>query len=229
MPIDKDFSFGLDAFLLARFVSPQPFETGYDLGAGSGILSFLLLRWQEKLGRFYAVDIQQKAVCLLQEAVLLSHAQGRIVPVCSDFRALSPLEKANLIVSNPPYYDVSAGKQNKNRAVNIARHTLYGSLYDLLETAGRLLCSGGRFCFCYRPGQLAEIFSWMRDVHLEPKRLQMVAKNAASAPWLCLIEGRKGAKAGLEICPQFLVYDTEGSLTEMTKSVYPLDWEENRA
>ncbi len=227
--IDKEFSFGLDSFLLARFVSPQPFESGYDLGAGSGILSFLLLRWQEKLGRFYAVDLQQRAMCLLKKAVLLSHAQGRVVPVCCDFRGLSPLEKANLIVSNPPYYDISSGKQNNNRAVNIARHTVYGGLYDLLETAGRLLCSGGRLCFCYKPERLAEIFFLMRQVRLEPKRLQMVAKDVSSAPWLCLIEGRKEAKTGLEICPQFLVYDTEGNLTEMTKNVYPLNWEGSRS
>lgn len=227
--IDKEFSFGLDSFLLAHFVSPQPFETGYDLGAGSGILSFLLLRWQEKLGRFYAVDIQKEAICLVQKAVSLSHAQECIVPVCSDFRDLPSLEQANLIVSNPPYYDISSGKQNKNQIVNIARHTVHGGLYDLLETASRLLCNGGRFCFCYKPERLAELFSLMRDVHLEPKRLQMVAKNAVSVPWLCLIEGRREANPGLEICPQFLVYDMEGRLTEMTKNIYPLYWERGRS
>ena len=55
----------------------------------------------------------------------------------------------------------------------------------------------------------------MRENHIEPKRLRMVAKDEKTAPWLFLIEGKKGSKPYMDIEPTLTVMDGEDFTKEM--------------
>ena len=56
----------------------------------------------------------------------------------------------------------------------------------------------------------------------EAQRLRMVAKNAESAPWLCLLEGRRDGKSGLQILPGLFLYTKDGTLcAEMQRLQQP--------
>ena len=48
----------------------------------------------------------------------------------------------------------------------------------------------------------------MRAHRIEPKRVQAVAKDGSSEPWLILVEGKKDAKPSLRLLPT-LVFDRE--------------------
>ena len=57
----------------------------------------------------------------------------------------------------------------------------------------------------------------MKKNDLEPKRLRFVSKNPESAPWLFLIEGKKGSKPYLKVLPQLYIWTENGYTDEMQK------------
>lgn len=58
---------------------------------------------------------------------------------------------------------------------------------------------------CHRPERLVDVMDSMRRFKLEPKRLRFVQDKAGDAPFLFLIEGRKGAKPFLRVAPQLII------------------------
>jgi methyltransferase small len=65
----------------------------------------------------------------------------------------------------------------------------------------------------------------MQQFHIEPKRLQFVSKNPDTAPWLFLLEGRKGGKPFLNVLPQFYIRDGETD-SEAVRNLYRLPEEQ---
>ena len=90
---------------------------------------------------------------------------------------------------------------------------------DICASAKKLLRFGGRLCICQRPERLADAITVMRENALEPKRLQLVCRDKASAPWLFLLMGQKGAKMHLNILPNFILYE-DGHYTAQTHAMY---------
>ena len=60
----------------------------------------------------------------------------------------------------------------------------------------------------------------MKKNDMEPKRLRFVSKNPQSAPWLFLIEGKKGSKPYLKVLPQLYVWTENGYTDEMQKIIH---------
>ena len=54
---------------------------------------------------------------------------------------------------------------------------------------------------CLRPERPCELMCKMSAAGIEPKRLRTVSKRAGCAPWLILVEGKRGGKSGLVIEP----------------------------
>ncbi len=55
----------------------------------------------------------------------------------------------------------------------------------------------------------------MKNNNIEPKRLRFVSKNPESAPWLFLIEGKKGSKPFMKVLPQLYVWNSSGYTGEL--------------
>ena len=95
-------------------------------------------------------------------------------------------------------------RESASSAARLARHEQPGTLDEVVAAASRLLRFGGRFCLCHRPERLADVVAALRRRGLEPKRLRTVQGAAASAPWLLLLEAKKGGKPGLRCEPPWL-------------------------
>ena len=108
----------------------------------------------------------------------------------------------------------------------MARHGLCCSLDDMCTAAAWLLKFGGKFCVCLRPERLCELMCKMSAAGIEPKRLRTVSKRDGFAPWLVLVEGRRGGKPGMTVEPQLNIYDGDG-YSEYMKSLYS-DYERER-
>ena len=67
----------------------------------------------------------------------------------------------------------------------------------------------------------------MRDFGMEPKRLRTVSKRDGSAPWLVLVEGKRGAKPGMTVEPQLNVYSSDSTYSEYMRALYA-DYEKER-
>lgn len=187
--------FGTDAFLLAAFSRYQVRDVACDLGTGCGIIPLVMERHMPPR-QIYGLDIQPEAIRLLEQTVAENRLTN-LTPVLGDLRTLwpdAPLEQCTLVTCNPPYKAQGAGMESAGDAARIARHELLCDISDVCGSAARLLRFGGRLCLCNRPERLCDVLCAMRSAGIEPKRLRFVAKHPDTAPWLFLVEGKKGAK-----------------------------------
>ncbi|MEY8359781.1 methyltransferase [Anaerotruncus colihominis] len=197
---------GTDALLLSEFAAPRTGEWACDLGSGCGTVA---ARWfcDEKPApaRVYAVELQADAVRLMERSVVLGGLPaGRFIPVHADLRALQdvlPAGAFGLVTCNPPYKAAGCGLLSEAPGARTARHEIDCTLEDVCAAACRLLRYGGRLCICQRPERLADAVCAMRAHSLEPKRLRMVQHSASHAPWLFLLEARRGGRPSITIEP----------------------------
>lgn len=213
-----DHRFGTDAFLLADFSKYRHKDKACDLGTGCGIIP-LIMQKQLPPQITYAVDIQQGAIEQLKMGLEKSETVG-IVPVCADLKELwdgAPVGQLDLVTCNPPYKAVDAGFQSVITAQKIARHEIMCNIDDVCGAAEKLLKFGGRLCVCNRPERLSDVISAMKNHNIEPKRLRFVSKNPDEAPWLFLIEGKKGSKPFMVVEPQLYIRSENGFSDELQK------------
>ena len=214
-------TFGTDALLLASFSAPRPGDTVCDFGTGCGVIPFCWLR--EGVRRVHAVELQADACELLRRSVALNGLEDRLTLLHADLRALNgrlPANAFDLIAMNPPYTPLGKGLLSETETDRIARHETSLTPEELLTAAARLLKFGGRFCLCQRPERLTDYLCAMRQAKIEPKRLRFVAQREGKAPWLFLLEGKRGRSPGLTVEPELHLETPDGSPSEEICRIY---------
>lgn len=183
-----------DALALARFSQPRPDEPAADLCAGCGVVA---LAWHDAghRGPCAAVELSAEGAALIERAAAQPGA-AHIRAVCADVRSLRGPQVA-VCAANPPFFRAGARSPDAVRAA--ARHDASCTVGDVCDAARRILRVGGRLCLCMRPDRLADVLCAMRAAGIEPKRLRFAAHSAACAPFLALVEGRRGAGVGLSV------------------------------
>ena len=68
---------------------------------------------------------------------------------------------------------------------------------------------------CNRPERLSDVIFAMKSHNIEPKRLRFVSKSPEDAPWLFLIEGKKGSKSFMKVEPQLYIRSENGFSDEL--------------
>lgn len=227
--VSEAHSFGTDAVLLAHFASPGKRAVCCDLGSGCGIIPLLWCRHEG--GRITAVELQPLGVKQIEAAIELNSLSDRLTAVNADLRDLKgkvPFGCFDLVTMNPPYKASGAGIESSSAPDKIARHETMCSLSEVCAVAAKLLNFGGRFCVCIRPERLCELFCEMHSAGVEPKRLRLVAKCPGKAPWLVLVEGRRGGKSGMTVMPDLFVHGEDGGYSAEMKEIYGDYLPENR-
>ena len=208
--VSPEHTFGTDALLLAAFSRPRVRETAMDLGAGCGILPFLWFR-DGCRGDLYAVDIQKDAIDLMQRSLRENPQIRNIFPLHADLRELPDHfpRPMDMIVMNPPYFPEGSGAPPQIKSAQIARHDGSCTLAQLCESAAKMVKFGGRLAVSIPPHRLCDLFCAMRESRIEPKRARFVCQREHAAPWLVLVEGRRGGKSGLRVENNLLIESEE--------------------
>lgn len=218
--ISREHGFGTDAFLLADFAEHKQKDLACDLGTGCGIIPLIMQRSRPPK-HIFAVDIQPQAIEQLKISLEKNEIEN-ITPVCADLKELwenAPTGQLSLVTCNPPYKAAQAGIESSLDAHKIARHEILCNINDVCCAATKLLKFGGRLCLCNRPERLSDVIFAMKNNGIEPKRLRFVSKNPQTAPWLFLIEGKKGSKPFMKVLPQLYVWNETGH-TEEIDAIY---------
>lgn len=218
--VSPEHTFGTDALLLAAFAFPKQNDAVCDLGAGCGIIPFYWLA--RGLRHVTAVELQPQAAEQMERSARLSGAVGRVTVLQADLRALKgllPQGSFDKVTMNPPYTKAGHGVPSARTADLLARHEQTAALPEICKAAAELLKFGGSFSLCLRPERLAEAVEAMRGAGLEPKRLRFVCKNADSAPWLFLMEGKKGRAPGMAVEKSLFLYGPDGAETEEYRAI----------
>ena len=218
---DELFQPGTDSFLLGAFPKLKRGEKVCDLGAGTGLLGLLLLAREPSL-HITNVEIQRPACDLARRTAALNGLDASVTCVEGDLRDDSLLKAGSFdaVIANPPYFARGSGVQAENSARRTARSEVSCTLEDVCAAASRLLRWGGRLFLCLRPERMAELMELCRRYGLEPKRLRLVQNTARSAPWLLLLECRRGGKTGLAVEAPLIMTNTDGTPTADVDAAY---------
>ena len=218
--VSDSHTFGTDALLLAAFSAPKRKNTVCDFGTGCGIIPFYWLR--EGVERVHAVEIQPLACDQLTRSIEMNSMGERFFLLNSDLRELKGKLDAgifDLVTMNPPYTAEGHGIISEAAADKIARHETSLELTDVFLSASRLLKFGGRMCICLRPERLTEAMMGMREAKIEPKRLRFVSQRDGKAPWLFLLEGKKGRNPGLIVEKELHIENPDGTPSDEMKKI----------
>ncbi len=197
-------TFGTDALLLAAYVSGK-YEYAAEIGSGTGIISMLLLS-RQKADFVTAYEVQEEYADLTKRNAELNSLNERLTSVAIDVRFTTEKEKYDLVFTNPPYMKSTSGIENRIPKKNIARHEIFGSIEDFCKAASSMLKFGALFYAVYRPDRLTDIMTAMRSASIEPKRLTFVYADTACESSMVLIEGKKGARSGVQLTRPLIIY-----------------------
>jgi len=209
------YRFSMDALLLAQFAEPRPQDRIIDLGTGCGVMP-LIIAFRQKTGKITGVEIQPSLADLARRNAALNRLSTRIKILEKDLRNLAGKAwKGNfeLVLSNPPYRKVGAGRVNPRLEKALARHEFKATLQDVLLAAQYLLKEKGRLAMIYPASRAAELIQEMRQIHLEPKRLQFVHSHLKEEARLMMVEGFKEGRAQVRVLPPLILYDSVGNYT----------------
>jgi tRNA1Val (adenine37-N6)-methyltransferase len=215
------YRFSVEAILLGRFARASARDRVLELGAGCGVVAIMmgaLYRPREVV----ALEIQPA----LAEMVARNAAANGLESVhaaCADLRQkkIASVEPASfdLVVANPPYRAMAAGRENPDHGRRVARGESTATLADFVAAARRYTRRGGRVAFVFTARRSAELISAMSLNKLEPKRIRFVHPQIAMPASVILIEAR--ASGGIEVAvePPLILYERPGIYTAEARAL----------
>ncbi|GAA3343441.1 tRNA1(Val) (adenine(37)-N6)-methyltransferase [Lysinibacillus fusiformis] len=216
------FSFSLDAVLLSKFVNiPSHKGSIVDLCSGNGVIP-LFLSARTK-GQITGVELQPRLLDMAERSVRYNQLENQIQMILGDVKEIPKqlgIEKYDVVTCNPPYFLAhEASDKNLSEHHAIARHELYLTLEEAIQSASKLLKQGGKAAFVHRPGRLLDIVTAMRANRLEPKRMQLIYPKEGKEANTLLIEGIKDGKPDLKILPPLYVYNENNEYTAEVREI----------
>jgi len=206
------YRFSLDAILLAHFPNLNGIKEVIDLGTGNGIIPCLLLSRAPALN-VIGIENQPEMVDRARRSTIYNDLCQQIEIMEADIREIEnilPRGKAELVLSNPPFWRKGEGHLNQNAETATARHEINITLTDLVAKSAYLLQLGGRLAIIQRAQRLMEALAVFQSNKLFPRRLRLIHSRADREANLMLLEGCKNRPGPLHILPPLIVYTGPG-------------------
>jgi tRNA1Val (adenine37-N6)-methyltransferase len=169
-----------DSLLLADFVLPlKQDEPVIDLGTGTIV----------------GVDVERNSVEVARRNVEINGLNSRITIIEKDWRELPDLYPKGafpVVVSNPPYFKIGAGRKSPVKQRAIARSEVMGTLEELLKVGAYLAGPAGRICFIYPVTRFLDVMEGLNKAGLRPRRVRFVNTKPGSVAKLFLMEAARG-------------------------------------
>ncbi len=223
----EGYRFSIDPVLLAHFVRLKKDELLLDLGAGCGVLGFILLyRAYKSIKKLTAFELQEGLVNLAKENMLTNSYQDTMEVVRGDLRCSEQYFRAgsfSSVVCNPPFFSPGSGRKSVNKEALIARHQVTCNLREIIRAAHYVLKNRGRFFLVYPAELLSALITGLSRTGFAIKRIQLVY----SYPWkdstarLILLEALKNGRDGMRVeSPLFIYSEKEGEYSEAVQKMY---------
>ncbi|MDR0916094.1 MAG: methyltransferase [Oscillospiraceae bacterium] len=202
--MDTIFPITTDALLLAAFAAQFCKARKLrvlELGCGGGIVAVELAAACPNVS-VVGVEINEDAANSARELVAAQGLSERITILNADLRTLgNTLGVFDVVVANPPYFERGRGRRSNSNTIAAAKSEESATLADFCSAAAKSVRNGGAFISVMRASRLSDLFRELARAGFEPKRMQLVARDANSAPTLALTDARRGGGAGLDVLP----------------------------
>lgn len=135
------FKVGTDALLLGSLADVQTTRNLLEVGAGCGVVS-LMLAQKQPLAQILAIDIQPEAAELSQLNFQLSPFSLRLKAENISIQNLSPTQKFDSLVCNPPFYEstsmLHSSHAHARQQITLDFHDLFLFGKELITPSGNL-------------------------------------------------------------------------------------------
>lgn len=137
------YRFNVDSILLAGFAAAREGPLGHvlDLGAGCGIIGLMLLA-AGRAERLTCVERQPALADCVRRNSAANNLQHVVTVLQQDLRA-EGLPHADVVVFNPPYFQVGRGLASADAGRDAGRREVHGTLDDFLMSAQKALLPHG--------------------------------------------------------------------------------------
>lgn len=214
--------FGVEALLLADFLTLRPKDKVIELGTGTGIV-LLLLALKVPGIRLSGIEIQPELYELAKRNVETNGFSERIEIIQGDLRKIEelfPPGSFSVVLGNPPYIPLEGGRLPSDRMRAIAYTEEGCTLEEFLKASRYLLSTGGRLYLIYRAFRLVELLFHMKRLKIEPKEVRFVHSKINEDAEFVLVKGVRDGSTSVRVSPPLVLYNEDGSYTEELKRVY---------
>jgi tRNA1(Val) A37 N6-methylase TrmN6 len=208
---------GIDAVLLAAAIPAAPGATRVlDCGAGAGTVG-LCVAARVPSAQVTLVERSLTLCALAIENITRNGLSERVRVVPGDVTvaarhtaapALS-VERFDHVAVNPPFHDRARGSPARD-ALKAGSHAMdEGQLELWLRFAARMASAGGTLTLIHKADALKEIFATIAD-RFGGLRVVPVHPRAGEPAIRVVIQGHKGSRAPLTLCPPLILHGDDG-------------------
>lgn len=213
----RGYRVNIDSLLLAAFAAERRVKRLLDLGAGVGAVTLAL---DHLAGVSHAVLVEREPELAELARQNLARAgldaEVRVADISAG-PARGLATSADLVVSNPPFFDSARARASRDAATARAR---FGALAPFLRAAAKALAtSRARAAFCYPARSLPELFGGAERAGLVAKRLRLVHARIDEPARLALIELRRARPGGLVIERPLVEWSAPGERSPELKAL----------
>jgi tRNA1Val (adenine37-N6)-methyltransferase len=216
----RGYRFSLDSILLADFASPAQGRV-VDLGTGSGVVA-LVLAHRSPAAMVIGIEVQASLAERAQRSVLANGLQERVTIVRGDLRKLEGIVEpgsVDLVVANPPYQPLEAGRRNPDAERAIARHEVHATVADVAQSAQRLLRSSGRLAVVYPARRREALQAALDAAGFRVARSREVLPRLGDAAKLLLVEAAFERGGPIAVLPPLVLHGEARDYTPEARAI----------
>ncbi|HEX3777760.1 MAG TPA: methyltransferase [Polyangiaceae bacterium] len=205
----RGYRVNVDAILLAAFAAEgKKAQFALDLGAGVGAVALCL----RHLGAATAFGLLERDPVLLEFArENAERANLRADFFCRDLADGLPEglgRRADLVVSNPPFFAPESGRTSAESPKTPAR---FGKIEPFLDAAASAISgTRARVAFVYPARELSSFLHHAERVRLIAKRVRFVHADSTTPARVVLIEMQRAKPGGLVVLPPLFEWLEKG-------------------
>ncbi|HON57697.1 MAG TPA: methyltransferase [bacterium] len=141
------YKFSSDSLILYDYIKNIKFQKIIELGCGDGIIS-ILYALKHPNSEIIGLDINQDFLDNFKKTIEYNNIKNiKIIKADLVEYSIYSQEKFDLVIFNPPYYNLSEGKISANLTTLISKHQIFFTEYEMIEAAARL--TDKRFIIIY--------------------------------------------------------------------------------
>lgn len=194
------YRFTSDSVLLSRFAQLKRGCKVADFCSGSGIVGLNAFSLNPEID-LYMFEMQPALCDMSLRSIELNGIGGRVRAVNCKVQEIGAEFNGffDAVMCNPPYLKREDGESCADLNIAACKKEIFLTFEELAAAVSKKLKFGGRFYLCHRCERLAEVIYCLKCAAIEPKRVKFIAAKRGEAPYLFLMEGVRGGRAGFKV------------------------------
>jgi len=192
-----------------------------DIGGGTGLLS-LMFAQKNSNAIIDAIEIDDEAYTQAKENIASSPFADRVHAIHGDARDFSFDKKYDLIISNPPFYEIELKSENELK--NVAHHGEELSMRELFIVIRNDLADDGIFFVLLPYKRYNEIREILFETNLSLTELTFIRQSTQHDYFRIILKGRSGSDDVETEINEISIWDDQQQytkeFTELLKDYY---------